>query len=502
MARSLENITTKERMHRRGICVVIPTYNNSATLGEALRNVLQYCGDVIVVNDGSTDKTQDILSATMGIRTVSYSTNKGKGYALKYGLKRAKELGFAYAITMDADGQHYAKDITAFLEANCLYPGALIVGNRKLESVDRSPGSVFANKFSNFWFFAQTLHYLPDTQTGFRLYPLRKLYGLDLITSRYEAETELLVLSSWHGVNIHSIPIDVYYPPRKQRVSHFRPLRDFARISLLNTLLCLLAIVYALPCWCVRTLLKVLRNVYSLLFFLFFSLFVFTPLAWFRVNIGKMTEEKRLWLHKLIQLASRIAMIKQGIPGVKFTYKLSEEVDFNKPHIIICNHQSHLDLACQLIFTPKIIFLTNDWVWNNPFYGFLIRNSEYLPVRNGIKELMPHLRDLTRRGYSIAVYPEGTRSKDFRIARFHRGAFYIAEELGMDILPMVLYGTGRVLTKKEHHLHSGHIHIEIHQSVSRQQLREIGSIRERAKFLRRWYEDKYGEIKDEIDKYV
>ena len=145
-----------------------------------------------------------------------------------------------------------------------------------------------------------------------------------------------------------------------------------------------------------------------------------------------------------------------GIPGTKFLSKVAEGVDFNKPRIIICNHQSHLDLMCQLVFTPKIIFLTKAWVWNNPFYGSLIRNAEYLPVKEGIESIMPHLRSLIDRGYSIAVYPEGTRSKDCKIGRFHQGAFYIAKEFGLEILPMYLYGSGKILPKTGYHCIRGH----------------------------------------------
>jgi hypothetical protein len=133
------------------------------------------------------------------------------------------------------------------VEANIAHPGALIVGSRDLSGIDASGGSLFANRFSNFWFAVQTLHPLPDTQTGFRLYPLHKLSGFRWITSRYEAELELLVFAAWHGVRLVSLPIRVYYPPREERVTHFRPAADFARISVLNTVLCFLAVVYGWP---------------------------------------------------------------------------------------------------------------------------------------------------------------------------------------------------------------------------------------------------------------
>ena len=490
----------KRQLRARGICVVIPTYNNEKTIGQVVRDTLRYCDEVIVVDDGCTDNTKGILQDIGGITIVSYPENKGKGYALKTGFKKALSMGFSYAITLDGDGQHYPEDISCFLKANQEYPKALIIGSRQLEGVERSKGSCFANKFSNFWFYVQTGKALEDTQTGYRLYPLHKLRGLSMLTSRYEAELELLVFASWHGVELISIPVNVYYPPHGERVSHFRPGKDFARISVLNTVLCFLAVVYGLPLRIGRWMMTFLRTTYSLLFFLFFTLIVFTPCVWLYIKIGKMTEKKRYHLHQLIYHASRFVMIHHGIPGTKFRYQINGTIDFDKPHIIICNHQSHLDLMCQLVFTPKIVFLTNGWVWNNPFYSLLIRNAEYLPVKDGLEEIMPQLRSLVKRGYSVAVYPEGTRSKDCRIGRFHQGAFYLADALDLDILPMYLYGSGKVLPKKSYHLRKGIIYVETDQPISQQQMQKMGTYMQQASAMRKHYINKYEEIANKIER--
>lgn len=498
--RSEETIEKQKQLLKdRGICVVIPTYNNGTTIGNVVRATLAECADVIVVNDGSTDDTAQTLSGIDGITIISYDRNQGKGYALKRGFKEARRQGFAYAITLDGDGQHYPKDIAAFLQANQEHPGALIMGSRRLEGVDRSKGSSFANKFSNFWFYVQTGKRLDDTQTGYRLYPLRKLHGLALLTSRYEAELELIVFAAWHGVQLVSLPIDVYYPPREERVSHFRPTADFLRITALNCVLCFLAIVYGLPLRLWRMLMIVLRTGYALLFFLFFMFLVITPFAWIYTKTGKMTERKRMTLHRLIYHASRFVTLRQGIPGVRFSSKVDPSVDFNEPSVVICNHQSHLDLMAQLIFTPKIIFLTNDWVYNNPTYGFLIRHAEYLPVRNGIGELLPHLRSLKERGYSIALYPEGTRSRDGHIGRFHQGAFYIAEQLQMPVLPMLLYGANKVLKKKTYHLNKGMMHIEIGKAITQTELKAMGDLRHQASRMRKLYMERYEQLKNRLE---
>ena len=487
-------------MRRRGICVVVPTYNNEQTIEQVVRDVCQYCADVIVVDDGCTDATPAILKKIDGIDVVRHAENKGKGTALKSGFRRAMQRGFAYAITLDADGQHFASDIPSMVEDNQQYPGSIIVGERHLEGVDRNAGSSFANKFSNFWFTVQTGRALRDTQTGYRLYPLRRLVGLRWLTSRYEAELELMVFAAWHGVEIHSVPIRVFYPSREERVSHFRPAYDFTRISVLNTVLTLASLVYGWPLKLLRGALKCLRTAYALAFFLIASLLVFMPWVWCVLHIGRMTERKHCHLRRIIYHFARTVMIHHGIPGVKFSYSVDPNVDFQKPHLIVCNHQSHLDLMSQLIFTDKVVFLTNDWVWNSPFFGLLIRNAEYLPVSSGMDEMMPRLKSLVARGYSIAIYPEGTRSVDLQVHRFHKGALMMAHTLGLDILPMYLYGTGRVLRKKSHHLNLGQIRVEVDAPIPLSQLTEIGTLRQQTSWLHRHYVERVGQMADKIEK--
>ena len=99
--------TQHSTLHDRGICVIIPTYNNAGTIADVVTRALVQCKDVIVVSDGCTDGTLEILQKIEGITLVAYEKNAGKGTALKRGFKKALEMGFAYAITLDADGQHY-----------------------------------------------------------------------------------------------------------------------------------------------------------------------------------------------------------------------------------------------------------------------------------------------------------------------------------------------------------------------------------------------------------
>ena len=231
----------------------MPTFNNAGTLRDVVERTLQFCPDVIVVNDGCTDTSDDVLSSFEDkITIVDYERNRGKGYALKQGFKKAIKLGFDYAITIDSDGQHFPEDIPLFINALEQHPNALIVGSRNLNQENMPEKNTFANKFSNFWFKVQTGVNLPDTQTGYRLYPLKNVPNLRFLTSRYEAELELLVGAAWCGTDLIPIKINVFYPKAEERVTHFRPFWDFFRISVLNTFLCIFAIVYGLPSRAIR----------------------------------------------------------------------------------------------------------------------------------------------------------------------------------------------------------------------------------------------------------
>jgi glycosyltransferase involved in cell wall biosynthesis len=242
-------------MRRLGACLVIPAYNNEEALPRVLDEALRYTSAVIAVNDGSTDRSLELLEARgERIHLVSYPRNRGKGYALNRGFDRAEALGYTCAITMDADGQHSAADLPRFVEAIQQHPGSMVIGCRDLNLPHIPAGNRFANRFSNFWFAVQTGRRLPDTQTGFRLYPLGRMKRMRAFTPRYEAELELLVRSAWRNIRQVPIRIQVSYPPAGRRVTHFRPGRDFLRISLLNTLLVPLAVMYGYPSRFIRSI--------------------------------------------------------------------------------------------------------------------------------------------------------------------------------------------------------------------------------------------------------
>ncbi len=228
-------------------CVLVPTFNNELSLSGVLDSILLYTENIILIDDGSTDSTLDILKEYPNLELIHYHKNKGKGYALRKGFVRARELDYSYAISMDSDGQHFADDLPAFLDTIEEHPDALIVGARNMQEAGAPGKSNFGLRFSNFWYWVTTGSKLPDTQCGFRLYPLEKLRKINFITRRFEFEVEVIVKAAWKKVNVMSMPVKVYYPPGNERVSHFRPFTDFLRISILNTFLVLLALLWYRP---------------------------------------------------------------------------------------------------------------------------------------------------------------------------------------------------------------------------------------------------------------
>ncbi|SMD32173.1 Glycosyltransferase involved in cell wall bisynthesis [Reichenbachiella faecimaris] len=226
-------------------CVVVPTYNNASTLKTVLDSLLSHTSEVIVVNDGSTDHTAEILGQYANLDVIIHLVNQGKGMALRNAFELATRRGFEYAITIDSDGQHNPGDLPAVLGKIAENRGKVVMGSRAMEGEGIPKKSSFGNRFSNFWFWAETGIRLADTQTGFRAYPLKSMLGMKWFTHRFEFEIEVIVRLAWRNVKFVEQPIAVAY--QQDRVSHFRPLKDFARISVLNTFLFTAALLFYLP---------------------------------------------------------------------------------------------------------------------------------------------------------------------------------------------------------------------------------------------------------------
>ena len=228
------------------VCIILPTYNNAASLGDVIERSLQQTSHVIVVNDGSTDSTSSLLEK-YPVQLVTYLPNHGKGYALRKGFEYAFNAGYDYALTIDTDGQHYPEDSLVFLQKLQEIPGAFLIGARNLNQTNVPGKSTFGNRFSNFWFRLETGIRLPDTQSGFRLYPIARMKGMHFFTNKYEFEIESMVRCAWKGIPVLPVPIQVYYPKQEERVTHFRPLKDFFRISVLNSILVIITFLFIKP---------------------------------------------------------------------------------------------------------------------------------------------------------------------------------------------------------------------------------------------------------------
>lgn len=243
----MEHTTLHHKFLHHKCCVLIPTFNNAGSIKAVIEDVLKYTSNIVIVNDGSTDKTKFILEDYPDLLVVHHTQNSGKGMALRTGFKAAFDRGYTYAISIDSDGQHYPDDLHLFIDQIELHPNAIVIGARNMNQPDVPSKSSFGNSTSNFWFWVVTGIKLTDTQSGYRLYPLVPLNTIGFITRKYEFEIEVMVRSFWKGVEVLSIPIKVFYPPTNERVTHFRPFKDVTRIVLLNVIFVLLGAFWFHP---------------------------------------------------------------------------------------------------------------------------------------------------------------------------------------------------------------------------------------------------------------
>ena len=215
----------------RNVAIVVPVYNNPKTIKSVVEDALLLNLQVIVIDDGSEIFVESLLEKHENVLIVKHEINKGKGEALLTAATIAKEKGFEHMIAIDGDGQHYPSEVTKILPL--IEENTIVIGNRKFKE-DVPSSSKFGRAFSNFWIFAESGRWLGDTQSGFRSYPL-SILDLNLKQSHYDFEIEVLIKHLWKKRKIKEVEIEVYYPPKGTRVSHFDKVTDNIRLSKLHS---------------------------------------------------------------------------------------------------------------------------------------------------------------------------------------------------------------------------------------------------------------------------
>ena len=210
-------------------CVVVPAYMEEKKINDVISRILKYVSDVVVIDDGSTDRTSE-QAADAGAKVVRHERNMGKGAALNTGFNYAREQNFDYLITMDADGQHDPADIPRFIEAYLRTGIPVLIGNRMWHLKDMPIVRQMTNRFMSWYLSKLMRQYVPDTQCGFRLYRSDVIPFVSAHAKRFAAESEILLHIIARGIRIDSVPIAVIYSDEKSKIN---PLWDTFRFFMM-----------------------------------------------------------------------------------------------------------------------------------------------------------------------------------------------------------------------------------------------------------------------------
>ena len=214
--------------------IVIPAYNEEATIYDVVQRALNQCNKVIVIDDGSSDNTISKLDG-LPITLIKHETNQGKAASLWDGFTAALKDDINFIITLDGDNQHAPEDISLLMEKSALHPDQIIIGARLADKSSIPAKRYYANKIANFWIAWAAGYPLSDSQSGFRLYPASLFKGLNISTSKSSSfvfESEVIIKAAQRGIYSQPVPIPAVYTANA-RPSHFRGVRDITLITLM-----------------------------------------------------------------------------------------------------------------------------------------------------------------------------------------------------------------------------------------------------------------------------
>lgn len=235
----------------------------------------------------------------------------------------------------------------------------------------------------------------------------------------------------------------------------------------------------------------------SFLSFLYYGLggLLFSAFGSFFVKNAK---GKTLDIIKLI-LARFLTSVLYSNPFVRKKVIRNTSEDFSKPAVIIANHTSFLDTLAIAMATHKIIYLVNDWVYESPVFGKLVKALGFYPVSQGIENGMEKLKEKVNQGYSLVVFPEAERSYTHDVKRFHKGAFYLAEQFGLDILPLYIHGNSEVLPKGDFIIYDGSITVKVGNRISKDDTSFGTNYSERTKKINAYFRNEFAKLREELE---
>lgn len=241
------------------------------------------------------------------------------------------------------------------------------------------------------------------------------------------------------------------------------------------------------------TLWSFLKSVFAFTYF-FTGSFVLTVVGFFLIKLRPFGKHKSKYLfHKFLSAYTWSLMhIMRNVTVKEFNRAAN---NFDKPAVYIANHSSFLDILCTTMLHPKMILLTNKWTWRSPVFGAVVRMAEYYPVADGAEDSIEPLQRLVQEGYSIIVFPEGRRSLDDSIKRFHKGAFYIADKLQLDIVPLILHGIGYTMQKGDWLLKDGTCSIYYYPRIAYNDTDWGTTYTDRTKKINHWFRQEYNLLK-------